>query len=151
MARHSIDRLCRGVLPPGFERVERQLPEIQQFLEQNLPESVQGCVHLLTLDDEKVVIAANSPLVTNFLRLHSSEISQQLRETFGLEQPLKFRTIPDALLETGRHESRARPREVSGNAVEAIERNARWIEDEQLREAMLSLAKSLRRDKSQSD
>ena len=144
MARHSIDRLCRGVLPPGFERVERQLPEIQAFLEQNLPESVQGRVHLLTFDDEQIVIAADSPLVTNFLRLHSVEIAQQLREAFKLEQPLKFRTIPDALLETGRQVPRAQPREVSGEAVDAIERNAQWIEDEKLKSALLSLAKCLR-------
>lgn len=144
MARRSIAGLCRGLLPPEFERLEQQIPEIQKFLEQNLPESVRACVTLLTLNDEQIVIAANSPLVTNFLRLHSSEIEQQLRETFGLEQTLNFRTIPDALLQTGSRDHQPQPRVVSGEAVEAIERNAEWIDDEELKQAMLSLAKSLR-------
>lgn len=144
MARRSIAGLCRGLLPPEFERLEQQIPEIQKFLEQNLPESVQACVTLLTLNDEQIVIAANSPLVTNFLRLHSSEIEQQLRETFGLEQALNFRTIPDGLLQTGSRVHQPQPRVVSDEAVEAIERNAEWIDDEELKQAMLSLAKSLR-------
>jgi len=145
MARRNMAGLCRGVLPPEFERLQQQIPEIQNFLEQNLPETVQGCVTLLTLNDEQIVIAANSPMVTNFLRLHSSEIEQQLRETFNLQQALKFRTIPDALLKTGRSiEQMPAAEAVSGEAVSAIERNAQWIEDEELRAAMLSLAKCLR-------
>ena len=145
MARRNMAGLCRGVLPPEFERLQQQIPEIQHFLEQNLPETVQGCVTLLTLNDEQIVIAANSPMVTNFLRLHSSEIEQQLRETFNLQQALKFRTIPDALLKTGRSiEQMPAAEAVSGEAVSAIERNAQWIEDEELRAAMLSLAKCLR-------
>lgn len=144
MARRNIAGLCRGVLPPEFERLEQQIPEIQKFLEQNLPESVQGCVTLLTLNDDQIVIAANSPMVTNFLRLHSSEIEQQLRETFKLEQSLKFRTIPDELLKTRAIEQMPEAEAVSGETVSAIERNAQWIEDEELRAAMLSLAKCLR-------
>jgi len=144
MARQNIAGLCRGVLPPEFERLARQIPRIQTFLEQNLPESVQGCVTLLTLNDEEIVIAANTPMVANFLRLHSIEIKQQLRETFNLEQELKFRTIPDALLKARAQEQLPEPEAVSGEAVDAIERNAQWIEDEELRAAMLSLAKSLR-------
>ena len=134
-----------GCYQPEFERLKQQIPEIQKFLEQNLPESVQGCVTLLTLNDEQIVIAANTPMVTNFLRLHSAEIGQQLRETFNLEQSLKFRTIPDTLLKTGGQDQLPEPMVVSGEAISAIERNAKWIEDEKLRAAMLSLAKSLRK------
>ncbi len=146
MARQDIAGLCRAVLPPEFERLKQQIPEIQKFLEQNLPESVRGCVTLLTLNDDEIVIAANTPMVANFLRLHGAEIGQQLRETFNLEQSLKFRTIPDALLQTGGRDQLPQPvpRAVSGEAVNAIERNAQWIEDEELRAAMLSLAKCLR-------
>jgi hypothetical protein len=150
MARRDIAGLCRGMLPPGFERLERLLPEIQAFLEQNLPEPVRGSVTLLTLNDEQIVIAGNSPMVANYLRLHSAEIEQQLRETFNLEQALKFRAIPDALL---KGVSRDRlpepvPEPVSAETVSAIERNAQWIEDEDLKAAMLSLAKCLRESRS---
>ncbi len=146
MGSSSISRLCRSVLPPGFEQLSRLAPEIQTFLEQNLPETVNQSVTLLSISQDEIVIAANTPLVANYLRLHSREIGQQLRETFKLEQRLKFRTVPDSLLRLDRNEQRQQaPRQVSAESVESLKRNALWIEDEDLREAMLSLAESLKK------
>jgi hypothetical protein len=146
MASRDIARLCEGVLPPGFEQARRQLPQIQDFLEENLPEAVRQSVKLLSVTDAHIVIAANTPMVTNYLRLHATEIQQQLRETFQLEQPLKFRTIPDAMFQRRQPPSRLAPRAVSSEAVAAIRLNAQWIEDEDLRAAMLALADSLAGD-----
>jgi hypothetical protein len=143
MASREISRLCQSVLPPGFEQAKRQLPQIQAFLEENLPEEVQHSVTLLTVNTEEIVIAANTPMVANYLRLHSAEIQQQLRETFQLEQQVKFRTIPDALFHARKQKKLQPPRVVNGKAVRAIKRNALCIEDETLRAAMLSLVDSL--------
>ena len=143
MASRDISRLCQSVLPPGFEQVKRQLPQIQAFLEENLPEAVQHSVTLLSVNADEIVIAANTPMVANYLRLHGIEIQQQLRETFQLEQKLKFRTIPDALFNARKQEKPPPPRVVSSEAVSAIKRNAQCIEDESLRTAMLSLVDSL--------
>ena len=143
MASRDISRLCQAVLPPGFELARRQLPRIQQFLEENLPEAVRQSVTLLSVTDEDSVIAANTPMVTNYLRLHATEIQQQLRETFQLEQQLRFRTIPDAMFQQRKQLSPPPPRAVSSDAVAAIRLNAQWIEDENLRAAMLALADSL--------
>ncbi len=134
------------MLPPGFEQVTRLGPDIQRFLEQNLPETVNQSVTLLTINQDEIVVAANSPMVANYLRLHSREIEQQLRETFKLEQALKFRTIPDSLLKLDHNEYRHQLGQVSAESIESIRRNAEWIEDEQLKAAMLSLAESLKSD-----
>ena len=146
MGTKKISRLCQSVLPPGFEQVTRLGPEIQQFLEQNLPESVNQAVTVLTVNQHEIVIAANSPMVVNYLRLHSSEIAQQLRETFHLEQALKFRTVPDSLLTIDQDQTSRAPRTVSAESITAIRRNAQWIEDEELKAALLSLAESLKAD-----
>jgi hypothetical protein len=143
MASRDISRLCQSVLPPGFEQVKRQLPQIQAFLEENLPEAVQHKVTLLTVNAEEIIIAANTPMVANYLRLHCAEIQQQLRETFQLEQQVKFRTIPDALFHARKQAKLQAPRVVGNEAVRAIRRNAMCIEDESLRAAMLSLVDSL--------
>ena len=143
MANRDISRLCQSVLPPGYEQIKRQLPQIQAFLEENLPEAVQQSVTLLTVNSEQIVIAANTPMVANYLRLHSAEICQQLRETFQLEQEVKFRTIPDALMRTREQPKLQPPQAFSAESVKAIKRNAQWIEDDSLRAAMLSLADSL--------
>jgi hypothetical protein len=146
MARRDISRLCQAVLPPGFEQIRRQLPQLQEFLQENLPESVQQCVTLLSVDDDHIVIAANTPMVTNYLRLHSNEIQQQLRETFQMEQELRFRTVPDALFQRRKPREIQAPRAVSSEAIDFIKRNAQWIEDDELRAAMLALADTLSGD-----
>ncbi len=146
MGSKQISRLCRSVLPAEFEQVTRLGPGIQRFLEQNLPEAVNQSVTLLTINQDEIVVAANSPMVANYLRLHSKEIEQQLHETFKLEQALKFRTIPDSLLKLDNNEYQRQPGQVSAESIEAITRSAEWIEDEQLKEAMLSLAESLKTD-----
>jgi hypothetical protein len=83
-------------------------------------------------------------MVTNYLRLHSKELQQQIRETFHFEQTLKFRTVPDSLLKLEQHQHLRPPRQVSAESIDALKRNAQWIEDEDLRAAMLSLAESLK-------
>ena len=146
MARRDLASLCRAMLPPGFEQASRQLPKIQAFLDTNLPEPVRGQVTLLSVTEGQIVIAASTPVIANYLRLHSTEIEQQLRETFRLEQPIRFRSMPDALLSSRKPVGKSLPREVGPEAVDAIKRNAQWIDDESLREAFLSLADSLEKD-----
>jgi len=146
MAQKRLDQLCRSVLPPDYAQVTRQLPEIQAFLEQNLPETVSQRVTLLTLNRDEIVVAADSAMVANYLRLHAAEIGQQLRETFGLEQQLRFRSLPQGMLQVERVQKLREPREVSPAAVDAIRKNAEWVEDDALKEALLSLAQSLERD-----
>jgi hypothetical protein len=82
-------------------------------------------------------------MVANYLRLHSPEIQQQLRETLQLQQSLKFRSIPNDLLQPRAKVSLQAARKVSEESVAAIRLNAGWIEDEDLRQALLSLADSL--------
>ena len=146
MATTRLDKLCRSVLPPGYELLSREGPKIQSFLQQNLPEPINQQVTLLSMDAEQIVISASSPVVANFLRLHATEIRQQLRETFQYEQAVKFRTLPDTLLQVERKTQRVEPRQVSHESIQAIERNADWIEDDSLKEALKSLANSLKQN-----
>lgn len=146
MARRSLDQLCRSVLPAGYERVVRHGPQIQQFLDENLPEPVRHAVTLLTVDDAEIVLAANSPMVVNYLRLHAAEIEQQLRESLQLQQAVRFRTVPDDLLKIDRIVQSRSPRRVSAESIAAINNSAQWIDDETLRAALQSLADSLKPD-----
>ncbi len=144
MGTKRISGLCRSVLPPEFEQVRQRIPAIQRFLEENLPEPLNRSVTLLTLNRDEIVIAANSPPIANYLRLHGAEIRQQLRETLGLEQRLRFRSVPDSLLQIDRPVRERKPQPASAGSIDALERNAQWIDDDELRAAMLSLAESLK-------
>ena len=143
MSGQKLDKLCQAVLPAGFEQVKRRVPEIQRFLDENLPEPVNRCVTLLTLNREEIVLSANSPAVASYLRMHSREIEQQLSETFQFKQRVRICTLPDSMLRLDDPVSRPPPREVSTASVDAIRRNAKWIEDDELRASMLALADSL--------
>ena len=98
MAGNRIDRLCRAVLPAEFDRVSRLAPAIQAFLEQNLPEPVNRSVQLLTVTRDEIVIAAYTPMVANYLRLHGAEIRQQLHESFDIDLEVRFRSLPESML-----------------------------------------------------
>lgn len=144
MCSKNLANLFQSVLPAEFAEVREQLPRIQQFFEANLPEGVNQCVTVLKIDQQQIVIAATSPMVANYLRLHGSEIQQQLRETFGLERQLKFCTLPESMLKPERRYVPVKPDRVTPDSVDSITRSAQWIEDEQLRAALLSLAQSLK-------
>ncbi len=144
MARRRLDDLCRAVLPPGYDRLQRHASDIQRFLEETLPPPANRCATLLKIDDDEIVIAANSPPVASFLRMHATEIRQQLRETFGLEQAVRFRTVPDTLLKVEPPGGRRHQRPANPRAADAIERSAQSVEDEALRDALLALARSLK-------
>ena len=143
MASRKLSALCRAALPAGFDQLCELAPRIQRFLEQNLPRGVAQSVTLLTVNQQEIVIAANSPMVANYLRLHSVEIQQQLLEAFNLERKLKFCALPDDLLKAATRDKPARPAAVSQESIASISRSADWIEDEKLKAAMLSLARSM--------
>ena len=146
MSGRKIDRLCRAVLPAEYDRVTGLAPVVQQFLEENLPPPTNRAVTLLKAGEDEIVIAAFNPMVANYLRLHSAEIAQQLRESLGLEARLRFRTLPESMLRTAQRESRREPRTVSEGSIDAVRRGAEFVEDEQLRAALLSLAQSMKAD-----
>ena len=143
MARRDLSQLCQSVLPAGFEEASRQLPRIQRFIEETLPDIIRDHVTVLSIDEARIVLGGSTPMVTNYLRLHGSELQRQLTETLKLSQTLKYRTVPDALLQSRKTAPLPAPQVVSEDSVAAIRRNAEWIEDDALRAAMLALADSV--------
>ena len=147
MSGGKIGNLLDAVLPPDYARVKGQSARIQNFLEQNLPSPLNQAVTVLSIDDDSIVIAASTPVVANYLRLHQAEMQQQLFESLNLKQRLRFRSLPESLLHPPAAATSARqPRAVSEQSIDALERNADWIEDEELRAALKSLARSLKSD-----
>ena len=139
-----ISRLCQAVLPAGYQRVERELPAVQEFLERGLPPQVSRALRVLTLNDEEIVVAALSPTVASYLRLHGAGLAEQLRASLGTRARLRFRTLPEGMLQTGRGSYGKAPRKVEAATVDTIRRSAECIEDENLREVLLSLADSMK-------
>ena len=75
-----------------------------------------------------------------------AEIQQQIQETFNLKQTLKIKTIPNSVLKSEHILPAAKiPLKVKPETVQALKRGADWIEDEGLKQALQSLAGSLKK------
>ena len=145
MSTKSLGHWCQSVLPEDFSRVSAQMKDIQKFLREQLPEPINQQVSVLNSSDEDITIAAADPQIANYLRLYLAEVQQQIHETFGTAKKLKIQTMPDSLLKVGTRPGSSKPARVSQETADAISKNANWVEDEDLRESLLSLASFLKK------
>ncbi len=144
MSTKTLGQWSKSVLPDNFEQVNRQMLVIQQFLTEHLPEPINQQVSVINFSDKEIVIAAANPQVANYLRLYVAEVQQQIQETFQLSQKLKIRSVPESLLKIDHPTSSSKPSKVSSETVAAIDRSASWIEDENLKQSLKSLANTLK-------
>jgi len=146
MSRKSLDQWCKSILPGNFHQVSSQTRAIQKFLREHLPEPINQQVSVIHCSDEDITIAAADPQVANYLRLYVAEVQQQIHEALGMKQKLKIQTMPDSLLNVGTRPTSSKPVRVSSETATAISKNANWIEDEDLRKSLLSLASVLKKN-----
>ena len=144
MTTKTLAQWSKSVLPDNFKQVSKQTLAIQQFLMEHLPEPVNQQVSVINFSSEEIVVAASSPQEANYLRLYVAEVQQQIQETFHLSQKLKIRTVPESMLKIECPPGSDKPSNVSRETVAAISRNAGWIEDENLKKSLESLANTLK-------
>jgi hypothetical protein len=142
----SLDYWCKSALPENFSRVSGQTKAIQKFLREHLPEPMNQQVSVINCSDEEINIAVSDPQIANYLRLYVTEIQQQIHESLNMKQILKIRAMPDSLLKVGTRPQPSKPTRVAKETADAISKNANWIEDEDLRKSLLSLANLLKKD-----
>ena len=146
MANKKANQWCQAALPGNFLRVSKDTAAIQQFLRKQLPEPMNQQVSVVNITDESIVIAVADPQNSNYLRLYMAEIQQQIQETFNLKQALKIKTVPSSVLKSDHVLPAAKkPLKVKPETVQALKRGADWIEDEGLKQALKSLASSLKK------
>jgi len=144
MTTKTLAQWSKSVLPDNFKQVSKQTLVIQQFLMEHLPEPINQQVSVINFSAEEIVIATSSPQVANYLRLYVAEVQQQIQETFQLSQTLKICTVPDSLLRIECPPGSDKPTKVSNQTAENISRSAGWIEDENLKQSLESLADTLK-------
>ena len=144
MSRKPLDQWCKSILPDNFNQVSAQTQAIQEFLQEHLPDPINQQVTVINCCDEEITIAVADPQIANYLRLYVAEIQQQILETLGMQQKLKIQTMPDSLLHVGSRPQPTKPARVSRETTDSISRSASWIEDEDLRNSLQSLARSLK-------
>ena len=145
MRRKTLDQWCQSVLPQNFAQVSAQIRAIQEFLQQQLPDPINQQVSVINCSDQEITLAVADPQVANYLRLYVAEVQQQIHETLGLQQKLRIRTMPESMLKITTRPQSSKPTRVSKATADAITKNANWIEDENLKASLQSLARLLKK------
>ena len=144
MSNKRLSSWCQSILPANYKSIKSQTARLQNFLCEQLPESIAKRIHVINVTVQEIVVAVADPQIANYLRLHNRELQQQIHETFNLKQVLKFKTMPETVLQLSKRPQAGKPGKVSAEAAEVITNNAQWIEDEKLKNALESLAKTLK-------
>jgi len=146
MSRKSLDQWCKSVLPENFAQVSAQTKAIQKFLREQLPDPINQQVSVINCSDQEITLAVADPQVANYLRLYLPEVQQQIHESLGMSQKLRIRTMPDSMLKAGTRPQSNKPAKVSKATADAISKTAGWIEDENLKASLQSLAGAVKKD-----
>ena len=143
MSNKRLFSWCQSILPANYQQIKSKTAKLQRFFEAHLPDSISQRIQVINTTKSEIVIAVDDPQITNYLRLHQREIQQQLLETFNTRETLKFRTLPEGILKPGTRANFRPPTRVSSETADSIKRNAQWVEDSALKQALESLANSI--------
>ena len=145
MSRKTLDQWCQSVLPQNFAQVSAQTRAVQKFIRQQLPDPINQQVSVINCSDQEITLAVADPQVANYLRLYVAEVQQQIHETLGMQQKLRIRTMPESMLKITTRPQSSKPTRVSKATADAIRKTAGWIEDENLKASLQSLARVLKK------
>jgi len=143
MSNKRLFSWCQSILPANYYQVKDKTTKIQHFFEEHLPDPISQRIHVINTTDAEIVIAVDDASITNYLRLHQREIQQQIFETFNTRKTLRFRTMPEDLLKPVSRPNFRQPTRVSNETADSIKRNAQWVEDAELKQALEALASSI--------
>ena len=143
MSKGDIKSFCRSVLPQDFDQVSRVTGRCQKTLQSSLPDGVGNMVQVLTVHSNVVSVAANSPVVANYLRLHIDSLQKTLSSVVGPAVKIEIKTRPASLSQVALPDKPRQPKSVSPSTASRLSSSAESIEDDALRAAMQSLAKTL--------
>ena len=144
MSNKRLSSWLQSILPANYKHIKSETAQLQNFLCEQLSEPVAKRIQVINVTGEEIVVAVADPQITNYLRLHNRELQQQIHETFALKQTLKFKTMPETVLQLSERPKAAKPGKVSNETAEVITSNTQWIEDENLKNALDSLARTLK-------
>ena len=144
MSKGNIKSLCRSVLPENFNATGRAIDNCQQVLDGWLPERLHGMVQVVNVSAGAISISATTPVVANYLRLHLGDLQQALGQSLGSNSKVQIKTLPASVSKVTLAQRPAPPQTLRPSTISALSAGANAIEDDKLREALQSLARTLK-------
>lgn len=135
----QVKKLLGGSQYSRLVSQARALLGLDGLIQELLPDALKTHCRVLSVRDETLVLAADSPVWAARLKFHSSQLVKQLNR----QQTVKLRTVrirvrpPEKQLET---ERRNTPLKLGINSATALRQAADSVSDPDLKSALLRLA-----------
>lgn len=135
----QVKKLLGGSQYSRLVSQARALLELDGLIQELLPDVLKTHCRVLSVRDETLVLAADSPVWAARLKFHSSQLVKQLNR----QQTVKLRTVrirvrpPEKQLVT---ERRNTPLKLGINSATALRQAADSVSDPDLKSALLRLA-----------
>jgi hypothetical protein len=140
-----VSELCKDLLPADFRQRRSRIDQYQHFFKSLESDAVFAMVEVINVSDDLLTLALPSSALVNYLRLHQEYLTAAIEQQFGHTPALKMIVAPGGRPESGDGRgSLAHANPVSQRARDQIRAGADLVEDEELRDALHSLAKHLK-------
>ncbi len=132
------------LLPKDFKQKSATINQYQHFFQSQTSDAVYQMVDVLNVTQDCLTVSVPSPALLNYLRLHSQQIRDLISEQFGHYPQLKIKVIPETPDPDGSGKDLKPARHFSPAVCDQIIKSAGGLQDEELREAMISLANTIK-------
>ncbi len=139
----QVAKLFKSLLPEGYAQKRAEIQQFQHFFESQQSDAVFQMVQVTNVTDQQLSVSLPNAALSSYLRLHSEQIHQLIKENFAVDLILNISTRPDLL---NQHEPEVKQDwlpEISKSSCDQITHAADFVEDEALKEALKSLSKTL--------
>lgn len=143
-----VSRLFGRLLPEGYAQKNALIQQLQAFFESQESDAVFQMVTVSNVTDSSLTLSLPNAALASYLRLHGEHIRQQVKEYFGLDLQLKISTRPESsVVQPQKKTSKKFHADISLNSCDQMSNAADYVDDDELKNALKSLSKTLSRDK----
>ncbi len=139
----KVSKLFSKILPEDYRLKTSRINQFQHFFQLQQSDAVFAMVNVLNVSDKVLSVGVPNSALATYLRLHSEQIKQDILNNFNENLDLKIITVPE---NNSIDETKVKtPAEHYPKSVcDQIQTSAESIQDSSLKEALLSLSKTLR-------
>ena len=139
----QVASLFKGLLPEGYLQKNAQIQQYQYFFESQESDAVFQMVKVTNVTDQYLNVTLPNATLSSYLRLHGEQIRQLVMENFGVDLILKISTRPEISNQLEDREIQDWLPDISRSSCDQITNAADYVEDDDLKNALKSLSKTL--------
>ncbi|MCP4075520.1 MAG: hypothetical protein GY744_04975 [Gammaproteobacteria bacterium] len=138
-----VSQLFKRLLPEGFAQKRAEIEQFQHFFDLQESDAVFQMVKVTNVTAEYLNVTLPNAALSSYLRLHSDQIRQSILENFGVDLMLIISTRPEVSAQEKHYPKHKLTADFSQSSGDQMTNAAEYIEDEELKQAMKSLSKTL--------